>query len=294
METTISGVGVALVTPFNSNLDVDFIALDKLVEHVIEGGVDYLVALGTTAETPTLSAREKRAVADRIIRTNDGRKPIVVGIGGNSTADVVFAVKEFDFTGIDALLSVTPYYNKPTQQGIYEHYKAVAEASPVPVILYNVPGRTGVNMTAATTLRLARDFKNIVAVKEASGNLSQAAYILRDRPAGFMVISGDDNCTVPLMAMGAEGVISVAANAFTEKFCRMAHSAAEGDYKTAGELNLQLTEATDLLFAEGSPTGVKAALWLKGIVENHLRLPLMQSSQELEAKIKSQMEYYRL
>lgn len=294
MKTNIGGVGVALVTPFTSNLEVDFTALDKLVEHVIEGGADYLVALGTTAETPTLSAREKRAVADRILRANDGRKPVVAGIGGNSTAEVVFAVKEFDFKGFDALLSVTPYYNKPSQEGIYQHYKAVSGASPVPVILYNVPGRTGVNMTAQTTLRLARDFENIVAVKEASGNLSQAAYILRDRPEGFAFISGDDNSTLPIIAMGGDGVISVAANAFPEKFCDMVHYAMDGDFKTAANLHLQLTEATDLLFKEGNPTGVKAALYLKGIVENYLRLPLIPSSQELEADIKSQMEYFGL
>lgn len=294
MKTNISGVGVALVTPFTSKLEVDFTALDRLVEHVIEGGADYLVALGTTAESATLSAREKRAVADRILRVNNGRKPVVVGIGGNSTADVVFAIKEFDLKGFDALLSVTPYYNKPSQEGIYRHYKAVAEVSPLPVIMYNVPGRTGVNMTAKTTLRLARDFENIVAVKEASCNLSQAAYILRDRPEGFTFISGDDNSTLAILAMGGDGVISVAANAFTEKFCNMVHAAMDGDFKAAGNLHLQLTEATDLLFEEGNPTGVKAALYLKGIVENYLRLPLMPSSQELEANIKSQMEYFGL
>lgn len=294
MKTNIHGVGVALVTPFNNDLEIDFAALEALVEYVIGAGADYLVVLGTTAETPTLSAAEKRAVADRVLALNAGRKPVVIGIGGNNTAEVVTAVKEFDFKGVDALLSVTPYYNKPSQEGIYQHYKAVAEASPVPVVLYNVPGRTGVNMTACTTLRLAHDFKNIIAVKEASGNLSQAAYILRDRPEGFLVISGDDNCALPMMSMGGNGVISVAANAFAAKFCKMVHLAEDGNFPAAATLHLELTEATDLLFAEGNPVGVKAALTIKGIIPNNLRLPLVKASDELCGKLKVQIEKYSL
>ena len=219
MKPNMKGVGVALVTPFTEDGAVDYVALTHLVEHVIAGGVDYLVVLGTTAETPTLSFEERQAVIRCVKEVNGGRLPIVLGAGGNCTADVVSYLRTGDFNGIDAVLSVTPYYNKPSQEGIYQHYKAVAEAAPCSVVLYNVPGRTGVNMLPSTVLRLAHDFPNIIAVKEASGSLSQAAYILKGRPSGFSVVSGDDNLTLPMVALGGSGVISVAANVFPEKFC---------------------------------------------------------------------------
>lgn len=294
MKTNIRGVGVALVTPFTKEGTVDFPALKRLVGSVTAGGADYLVVLGTTAETPTLSSGEKEAVRNAVVEANGGRLPLVIGIGGNNTADVVGHIERFDFTGFDALLSVVPYYNKPSQEGIYRHYKAVAEASPRPVVLYNVPGRTGVNMTAATTLRLARDFDNVAAIKEASGNLSQAAYILRDRPEGFLVISGDDNLTLPMMALGADGIISVAANAFPERFSEMVHAAVRGEFGPASRLHMRLMEAVDALFEEGNPVGIKAALHIRGIVENTLRLPLVPSSDRLHDRLEELIARYDL
>ena len=294
MKTNIKGVGVALITPFNDNGDVDFEALERLLDRVAAGGADYLVVLGTTAETPTLSAAEKEAVTKFIVSKNGGRMPVVIGIGGNCTAEVVDHIRHFDFTGIDAVLSVAPYYNKPSQEGIYQHYKAIAGVSPRPVVMYNIPGRTGVNMTAETTLRLARECKNIIAVKEASGNLSQMAYILRDRPEGFLVISGDDNLTLPLMAMGGDGVISVAVNAYPGKFCRMVHLLQQGDTAAAAGLHLEMMEATDALFAEGNPVGVKAALAHYGLIRNNLRLPLVRSSAVLNERLKELIGRYDL
>ena len=283
----MKGVGVALVTPFTENGAVDYSALMHLVEHVIAGGVDYLVVLGTTAETPTLSLEERKAVIRCVKEVNGGRLPIVLGAGGNCTADVVSYLRTGDFDGIDAVLSVTPYYNKPSQEGIYQHYKAIAEAAPCSVVLYNVPGRTGVNMQPSTVLRLARDFSNIIAVKEASGSLSQAAYVLKDCPAGFSVISGDDNLTLPMVALGGAGVISVAANVFPEKFCKMVHLALEGRFAEAAPLHLSMMETVDALFAEGNPSGVKAALSCCGLMGNRLRLPLVPVSETLCSKIGS-------
>ena len=294
MKTNIKGVGVALITPFNDNGDVDFEALERLLDRVAAGGADYLVVLGTTAETPTLSAAEKEAVTKFIVSKNGGRMPVVIGISGNCTAEVVDHIRHFDFTGIDAVLSVAPYYNKPSQEGIYQHYKAIAGVSPRPVVMYNIPGRTGVNMTAETTLRLARECKNIIAVKEASGNLSQMAYILRDRPEGFLVISGDDNLTLPLMAMGGDGVISVAVNAYPGKFCRMVHLLQQGDTAAAAGLHLEMMEATDALFAEGNPVSVKAALAYYGLIRNNLRLPLVRSSAVLNERLKELIGRYDL
>ena len=283
----MKGVGVALVTPFTENGAVDYSALTHLVEHVIAGGVDYLVVLGTTAETPTLSLEERKAVIRCVKEVNGGRLPIVLGAGGNCTADVVSYLRTGDFDGIDAVLSVTPYYNKPSQEGIYQHYKDIAEAAPCSVVLYNVPGRTGVNMQPSTVLRLARDFSNIIAVKEASGSLSQAAYVLKDCPAGFSVISGDDNLTLPMVALGGAGVISVAANVFPEKFCKMVHLALEGRFAEAAPLHLSMMETVDALFAEGNPSGVKAALSCCGLMGNRLRLPLVPVSETLCSKIGS-------
>ncbi len=294
MKANIKGVGVALITPFSDSGGVDFGALGRLLSRVTAGGADYLVVLGTTAETPTLSAAEKDEVTKFITSENNGRLPIVIGIGGNCTVEVVEHIRCFDFTGIDAVLSVVPYYNKPSQEGVYQHYKAIAEVSPRPVIMYNIPGRTGVNMTAETTLRLAYDYRNIVAVKEASGNLSQMAYILRDRPKSFRVISGDDNLTLPLMAMGGDGVISVVANACPEKFCHMVHLLQQGNVAAATCLHLELLEMVDALFSEGNPVGVKAALAYYGVIRNNLRLPLVRSSAVLDEKLKKLIELYNL
>ncbi len=282
----LTGTGVALVTPFNEKGEVDYPALGKLVDHVIAGGVDYLVALGTTAETPTLSCEEKREIFYYIRQRNANRLPLVVGIGGNNTAHVVKELQEWDMEGVTAVLSVTPYYNRPSQEGLFQHYKAIAEASPRPVILYNVPPRTGVNMTAATTLRLAREVPNLVAVKEACGNIEQMQEILDGRPEGFLVLSGDDGMAVPLIERGGEGLISVAANAFPAEFSSLVNLAREGKKAPAEELWTRLSEATAALFYEGNPTGIKCALAIKGLIQNTLRLPLVPSTDDLTAKMR--------
>lgn len=283
---SLKGTGVALVTPFDGNGNVDYTAFTNLIQHVMLGGVDYLVVLGTTAETPTLTADEKKEILAHVKKVNSGKLPIVLGIGGNNTADVITKIKNADFEGVSTLLSVTPYYNKPSQQGMYEHYKAVAEASPVPVLLYNVPGRTGVNLTAETTLRLAQDFKNIIGTKEASGNNAQIAYILRDRPKDFLVISGDDGCALPQMSIGVDGVISVLANALPKEVSEMVRLAQKQNYTEAAKIHLQLLEVVDALFIEGNPVGIKAVLNASGLIENKLRLPLVSASDALMARIK--------
>ncbi len=274
------------MTPFDRNGAVDFDALDRLVDHVIKGGVDYLVVLGTTAETPTLTHAEKDAIVARIIARNAGRLPIVVGVGGNCTASVVEQLETSDFTGVDALLSVTPYYNKPSQEGLYQHYKAVAKASPVPVILYNVPGRTGVNMSTETTLRLAREVKNILGIKEANGCVSHMSKLLKDRPEGFLVISGDDSMTLPLASMGGDGVISVIANACPANMTAMLRKAQGGDCKGATEEFARMSDLFQAIFEEGNPAGIKSVLAVKGMMEDAVRLPLVCCSAGLQAKIK--------
>lgn len=287
MNAYLRGVGVALVTPFGKNGDIDYAVLDRLVDYVIDGGVDYIVALGTTAETPTLENNERDEVLNRIKQRNADRLPLVVGIGGNSTAAVVKAVSSCDLSGVNAILSVTPYYNRPSQRGIYEHYKAVAEASPVPVVLYNVPSRTGVNMLSETTLRLAHDVKNIVAIKEACGDLKQFEALLAGRPEDFYVISGDDAMALPLINMGGHGVISVAANAFPAPIVRMCAEAFVGNTDTAEMEWGRMAAMVKALFEEGNPTGVKAALYAKSMINNVLRLPLVESSAELLSKIEA-------
>ncbi|MDR2465820.1 MAG: 4-hydroxy-tetrahydrodipicolinate synthase [Prevotellaceae bacterium] len=280
----ISGAGVALVTPFKMDKSVDFDALAKVVEHVGDGGVDFLVALGTTAETPTLTDDEKRNIVELIAGKNSRKLPLVVGVGGNNTEAAVKAVAALPVEA-DAVLSVVPYYNKPSQKGIEAHFAAVADASPKPLVLYNVPGRTGVNMSADTCLRLA-EHKNIAALKDASGNLNQLSYILRDRPEDFSVLSGDDGLTLAQTAMGADGVISVVANAFPRQFGKMVHAALGGNFVEARKLHLQLVEVIDLLFVEGNPAGVKAMLSVAGLIENELRLPLAKASEQLTEKLK--------
>lgn len=284
-----AGVGVALITPFDKSGAVDFEALGRLLTHT--AAVDYYVVLGTTAESATMNTDERNAVVAYVVKENAARKPIVVGIGGNNTLEVIANIEKFDLSGVDAILSVVPYYNKPNQVGIYEHFAAILKASKLPIILYNVPGRTGVNMTAETTLKLANEFRGkAIAIKEASGCASQAAYILRDKPADFAVISGDDNMTLPLMALGIDGVISVSANAFAPLMVDMVRAAQGGDFAKAREVSLKLHEITDMLFAEGNPAGVKCVLKHKNVINNYLRLPLVPVSASLESKIIAEIE----
>lgn len=290
MPQQFRGTGIALVTPFNEDGSIDFESLEKVIEHDIKGGVEYLVSLGTTGESATLNKEEKLEVLRFTAKVVNKRVPLVAGFGGNDTRELVEAIKSFDFEGYDALLSASPYYNKPTQEGIYQHYKAVAEASPVPVILYNVPGRTSSNITAETTLRLARDFKNVIAVKEASGNFDQVMQIIKHRPEGFLVISGDDLITLPLIAAGADGVISVIGNAIPGDFSEMVRLALKSDFAAARKLHYKLTDLTNLLFAEGNPGGVKAVLQLLGIGTDQVRLPLWRISKELTNKLKAELE----
>ena len=294
IQDMIKGVGVALITPF-SNFEVDYEALARMVEHVIKGGVDYIVALGSTAETATLSHKEQQQVLDFIVERTARRVPIVAGMGSNNTHALVERLRSFDLSGAVAILSVVPYYNKPSQEGIYRHYMAVAEASPVPVIIYNVPGRTGVNMTAETTLRLAHATERIVAVKEASGDIEQMQRILDGKPENFVVLSGDDGITVELVKRGGHGVISVAANAFPELFCDCVHKAIAGNTEAAERMmKEQFEEPLRLIFREGNPTSVKVMTEAMGITSREVRLPLAEGSETLCEDIKSAVAKYQL
>ena len=276
IRTRLRGMGVALITPFKADESVDYDALMRMVDYLVQNNTDFLCVLGTTAETPTLTEEEKQKIKRMVIERVHGRIPILLGLGGNNTRAIVDALKNDDFTGVDAVLSVVPYYNKPSQEGIYQHYKAIAEARPdMPIVLYNVPGRTGVNMTAETTLRVARDFKNVIAVKEASGNITQMDDIIKNKPHTFDVISGDDGITFPLITLGAVGVISVIGNAFPREFSRMVRLALQGDYANALTIHHKFAELFKLLFVDGNPAGVKAMLNAMGMVENKLRLPLV-------------------
>jgi 4-hydroxy-tetrahydrodipicolinate synthase len=281
------GTGVAIITPFNDDLSIDFHAIERHVEHLISNGVNYLVVLGTTGESATQSKYEKNELVKFIIEKVDNRVPIVLGIGGNNTSSVIDKIQKTDFKHIDAILSVSPSYNKPTQEGIYLHFKAIAEASPVPVILYNVPSRTGSNMTAETTLKLAHEFENIIAIKEASGNISQAMYIIKDKPKDFLVISGEDALTLPLIATGVSGVISVVANALPKEFSTMVNFALENKIDKAQEIHYKILEFIDTLFIESNPAGVKAALNILNIIENILRLPLTRVSEKTFQKLEN-------
>ena len=285
MSHAFRGTGVALVTPFQKNGSVDFPALEKLIDYVIENGVNYLVALGTTAETPTLTAKEKKEILAFIIEKANKRVPVVCGIGGNHTAEVIVQLNEYQLTHVAGILSVAPYYNKPSQEGIYQHFKAIATATDKPIILYNVPGRTVTNILPATALRLAHECKNIIAIKEASGNLAQCMELVKSKPEHFAVLSGDDDLELPQIAIGMEGVISVAANCYTKDFTAMVDWALQGDFYKAQQLHYQLLDRIRLLFAEGNPTGVKYVLSKMNICENVLRLPLVTASEELSKKI---------
>lgn len=270
----IKGMGIALITPFKTDMSVDYEALLRLVEYQVTAGADFLAVLCTTAETPTLSAEERAKVRKCVVEQVRGRIPIVLGCGGNNTMAVVEELKNGDWRGIDAILSVVPYYNKPSQEGLFQHFTAIANASPIPVILYNVPGRVGVNMTAATTLRLA-SHPNIIAIKEASGNFDQIDDIIKNKPENFTVLSGDDGITFPLITLGAEGVISVIGNAFPKEFAKMVRLAMEGEYSSALNIHHRFKELFSLLFVDGNPAGVKAMLNAMGYCENVLRLPLV-------------------
>jgi len=285
----LKGTGVALITPFNEDKSVDYVALEKLVEYVISNGVDYLVALGTTAEAATLTLEERCQVVECIKKVNANRLPVVIGIGGNNTESVINAFGDYNLNGIDAILSVTPYYNKPNQEGLYQHYKALAEKTPLPIILYNVPGRTGVNLSAETTLRLAKDFKNIVAVKDASGNLEQTTQILAERPDGFKVFSGDDALTLPMIALGADGVISVVGQGMPAEFTELVNESLAENYAVAQKQQYRLINLIQLIFKEGNPAGIKAVLFAKNIVQNELRLPLVKCSDGLFQAIKNEL-----
>lgn len=290
--TKFRGTGVAIVTPFNDDKSVDYNSLEKLVNHLIDNGINYLVVQGTTGESVTLSKQEKQETLAFIQKVNNGRLPIVLGIGGNCTATVVDTLKTTDLTGVDAILSVSPYYNKPTQEGIYQHYKAVSEASTKPIILYNVPGRTSSNILPATTLRLANDFDNIIAIKEASGNLEQCMEIINNKPEGFLVISGDDALVMPFVAMGGDGVISVIANAFAQGFSDMVKAGLENDVETSRALHYKYFEMIHYLFVEGNPAGVKVALKQLEITGDAVRLPLVNVSEKTKNKIIEIMANY--
>jgi len=277
-QKKFTGTGVAIITPFRKDRSIDFKSLEKLLEHLINNGIDYIVALGTTGESATISKDEKNAVVSQVIEVVNNRVPLVVGMGGNNTQEIVNSMKSYSFKNIDAILSVAPYYNKPSQAGLYEHFKSIAEASPVPVIIYNVPGRTSSNISAETTVRLASDVKGIIAVKEASGNLCQIMNIVKNKPKNFMVISGDDILTLPIIAVGGAGVISVAANAYPKEVSDMVNYAIKNDMVKATELHYKLLDLIEALFEEGNPSGIKALLEILKICPNNLRLPLLQVS----------------
>ena len=291
-KTKLNGTGVAIVTPFHNYGTIDFGSLERLLNFIIDGGVDFIVAMGTTSEAPTLTDDEKGAVMDIVLETVNGRIPVVLGMGGNSTQAIVSKIKKTDFTGIDAILSVAPYYNKPNQRGIYNHFKAISASSPVPIVLYNVPGRTSSNISAETTLNLARDFDNIVAIKEASGDFTQVMDILREKPDGFEVFSGDDAITFPMMTLGATGVISVVANAFPKPFSDMVRLVKSGDYEKALKIHYSLIPIIHQMFADGNPAGVKVALEALGLLKNNLRLPLVKANKSVNLAMNALVAQY--
>ncbi len=287
LREQLIGTGVAIVTPFNGNESVDFDALGKLIDFIIENGVEYVVTLGTTGETPTLDKQEKIDIINFTIDKINNRVPVVVGIGGNDTKEVVNNVKSYPLEKAVAVLSACPYYNKPSQEGIFLHYKAIAAASPKPIIVYNVPGRTGRNIDAATTIRLAREVSNIGGIKEAGNNISQCIQILKERPDEFLVVSGDDDLVLPELACGIDGVISVAANCFPKDFSNMVRAGLKHDFTTAKKLNDSLLEVYSLLFTENNPAGVKAFLYELGLIQNVLRLPVTPLSEPVHQKVKA-------
>jgi len=290
---SLIGTGVALVTPFKKDFSVDVDALKKIVTFQIENGINYLVVLGTTAEAATLNAEEKELVIQTVIDANNGKLPLVLGVGGNNTAEVVAELQTRDFSKFAAVLSVSPYYNKPTQEGIYQHFKAVAEASPVPVILYNVPGRTASNMLPATVIRLANDFKNVVAIKEAAGDIVQAMKLIQHKPKDFLVISGDDMITLPMVLAGGSGVISVIGEGFPKQFSKMVSLGLEGKAAEAYEFHYVLADSIDLIFEQGNPAGIKEIFKELGLSENTVRLPLVNVDENLASRIRNFVQDFK-
>ena len=292
MSFDFKGTGVAIITPFHDYGTIDFSSFERIIEHVISNDVDYIVTLGTTGESPTISRDEKIALVDFVVETVNKRVPVMFGLGGNNTQEIINTIKSVSFDEVDAVLSVCPYYNKPGQQGIYNHYKAVAGACPVPVVLYNVPGRTSCNISADTTLNLARDFSNIVGIKEASGNFVQIMEIIKRKPKDFVVISGDDALTFPLMTMGAQGVISVVANAYPAQFSEMVRLLRKGKIKKARNIHYSLIDIINALFEDGSPGGIKAVMEIMGFCSNALRLPLAPVGPSTYDKLKDLVKNY--
>jgi 4-hydroxy-tetrahydrodipicolinate synthase len=286
----LKGTGVALVTPFHKDGNIDFKSFKKIVDRCIDQKVEYLVPLGTTGESVTLSSDERKAVLDFVVEVTDKRVPVVLGLGGNNTREVVHTIEETEFNGVDAILSVSPYYNRPSQRGIIQHYKTIANASPVPVILYNVPTRTGSNIDAETTLELAHESKNIIGIKEASGNLEKIMRIIKNKPKDFLVISGDDSITLPIIACGGDGVISVIANAMPKDFSEMVRCALDGNFDKARKLNYKLMEIIHAIFVDGSPAGVKGLLCTLNICSEHVRLPLVSVSKSVLNKFETILE----
>lgn len=289
----LKGTGVAIVTPFTKKGEVDAKGLNNLVKHLHKGGVEYIVVLGTTGESVTLSKEEKQVVIDTVVKANGNKLPLVLGIGGNNTAEVVNSIKQCNLKHFEAILSVAPYYNKPNQEGYFQHYKAVSAATKKDIILYNVPGRTGSNVTAETQVRIAKAFKNMVATKEASGNMEQIMKVIKNKPKDFMVISGDDNLTLPIIAAGGDGVISVVANAYPADYSEMVRQCLKGHYEKARKLHYALVDITDQLFADGNPGGIKFALSQLGICEPYVRLPLCEPKESVKTALKALMKAYR-
>jgi len=292
MKIKLRGTGIALVTPFLENKAVDYAGLERLINHCINGGVEYLVTLGTTGESVVLNHKEKQDIIDFTAKIVAKRVPLLGGFGGNDTMQVIEDIKNYDTSALDGILSASPSYNKPSQEGIYQHYKAIAESTELPILLYNVPGRTSKNMEASTTLRLAKDFKNIIGIKEASGNLEQCMQIVKHRPEGFLVISGDDNLTLPMLSFGCEGVISVVGQAVPKPFSGMVRAALAGDYKLAKDLHFKCMDLTNLLFEENNPAGIKAALKAIAICEEDMRLPNVPVNRKLAERIASEMKKF--
>lgn len=291
-KSPFSGTGVAVITPFTSSLEVDYKSLRQLINYLIENDIDYLVAMGTTAESPTISVEEKKKIFDCFVKTTANRVPLVMGLGGNNTAALAQSLQEVDTKGFSAILSVSPYYNRPTQEGIYRHYKALDVVTPLPLLLYNVPGRTAANITAETTLRIAHDCPNVIGIKEASGDLVQGREILTGRPKDFIVVSGDDETAIQLIQSGAEGVISVIAGGFPNLFISGVQAAIEGNHKKADEIANLVQSIADQVYAEGNPGGIKAVLALRGMIEDQLRLPLIPVSDPVRSALKTFVDKY--
>ena len=283
----LKGTGVALVTPFHKDGSIDFKSLRKLLEKCIDGKVEYLVPLGTTGESATMSKDERSAVLDFVVETVDKRLPVILGLGGNNTQEILHTMEEMEFAGVDAILSVSPYYNRPSQRGIYQHYRMIANHCPVPVILYNVPARTGSNMDAETTLQLATDFKNIIGIKEASGNIEKVMRIIQNKPKDFLVISGDDVLTMPIISCGGDGVISVVANAYPREMSDMVRFALEGNFERARKIHYKLLDVTHAIFVDGNPSGVKSLLNIQNICTEHVRLPLVNAGKSTMNKLET-------